>query len=57
MKSEQRWLYTINHASFIFGRPKDDVFQQHKSADLVKHLTRKTICFSKSEIMLNTVNS
>lgn len=99
-KSEQRWLwYAIDHASstllaYVFGRRKDDVFQQlqsllqpfntdnwgsyerHLPADQhevgkkntqkierknlnlstwVKRLTRKTICFSKSEIMHDTV--
>jgi insertion element IS1 protein InsB len=104
-KSEQRWLwYAIDHASstllaYVFGRRKDDVFQQlqlllqpfnikryytddwgayerhlltdqhevgkkntqkieRKNLNLrtwIKRLTRKTICFSKSEIMHDTV--
>lgn len=104
-KSEQRWLwYAIDHASstllaYVFGRRKDDVFQQLQSllqpfnitryyiddwatyerhlpanqhevgkkntqkierknlnlSTWVKRLTRKTICFSKSEIMHDTV--
>jgi insertion element IS1 protein InsB len=104
-KSEQRWLwYAIDHASstllaYVFGRRKDDVFQQlqsllqpfnitryytdnggtyerhlptdqhevgkkntqkieRKNLNLrtwIKRLTRKTICFSKSDLMYDTV--
>ncbi len=104
-KSEQRWLwYAIDHASstllaYVFGRRKDDVFQQlqsllqpfnitryytdnwatyerhlpagqheegkkntqkieRKNLNLrtwVKRLTRKTLCFSKSDLMHDTV--
>ncbi len=49
-KSNQRWLwYAVDHATntvlaYVFGKRKDD-----------KLLTRKTLCFSKLELMHDTV--
>ena len=48
--SNQRWLwYAVDHATntvlaYVFGKRKDD-----------KLLTRKTLCFSKLELMHDTV--
>jgi insertion element IS1 protein InsB len=57
-KSNQRGLwYAVDHAAYVFGKRNTQKIER-KNLNFrtwIKRLTRKTICFSKLELMHDTV--